>query len=443
MTRSCLFGVLLLLLLGCHSAKKTTTEVPAFSDTVTSITTPPAIPPAATGRTDSLLDQFFVQNPQLFDSIILNKLAWNVQVIYTQIDRNEKNEPALRDYFWNVDRNRYFYPASTVKMPVALMALQKLKELGVRGLDRKTTMVTGADYSGQTPVYNDPNTPDGKPNIGQYIKRIFLVSDNDAFNRLYEFVGPAAINENLRKMGYGEAQIRHRVDIALSEDENRHTNPIQFFDATGKLVYSQAAGVDNEVFERRNESLGKAFYKWGKLVNEPMDFSTKNRIALEDLHNILKSIYFPGAMQPAQRFNIYPDDYKLVYKAMSQYPTESRFPTYDTTEFYSAYCKFFMMGADPKAVPRPGLRIFNKVGDAYGFLLDVAYVVDFENKIEFMLSIVMYCNEDNILNDDHYDYERIGYPFFKNISEKIYQYELHRPRKYAPDLNSLRFDYQR
>jgi len=30
--------------------------------------------------------------------------------------------------------------------------------------------------------------------------------------------------------------------------------------------------------------------------------------------------------------------------------------------------------------------VFNKPGWTYGFLTDVAYVVDFKNKVEFMLS---------------------------------------------------------
>jgi hypothetical protein len=48
-------------------------------------------------------------------------------------------------------------------------------------------MITDHVQSGQTPVYNDPTTPDGKPTIEHYIKKILMVSDNDAYNRLYEF----------------------------------------------------------------------------------------------------------------------------------------------------------------------------------------------------------------------------------------------------------------
>ena len=147
--------------------------------------------------------------------------------------------PEFTDHYFNVNDSSYFYPASTVKLPVAILALQKLNELKITGLDKNSTMITEADHSGQTEVYNDPSSPDGRPTIEHYIKKILLVSDNDAFNRLYEFLGQEYINNTLHKMGYKEVQIIHRLDISLTEDENRHTNPVRFFDTSGKLIYEK------------------------------------------------------------------------------------------------------------------------------------------------------------------------------------------------------------
>jgi hypothetical protein len=77
------------------------------------------------------------------------------------------------------------------------------------------------------------------------------------------------------------------------------------------------------------------------------------------------------------------------------------------------------------------------VGDAYGFLLDIAYVMDPEKKVEFMLSAVIYCNSDGILNDSKYDYDTIGFPFYKNLGQLIYNYELKRKKAFLPNLDPI------
>jgi hypothetical protein len=100
------------------------------------------------------------------------------------------------------------------------------------------------------------------------------------------------------------------------------------------------------------------------------------------------------------------------------------------------------LGSQKGAIPK-NIRIFNKVGDAYGQLTDVAYIVDFEKKIEFFLSATIYCNKDGILNDDHYDYETIGFPFMKQLGQVIYHLELKRKRKIIPDLSPFIFDYHK
>ena len=126
---------------------------------------------------------------------------------------------------------------------------------------------------------------------------------------------------------------------------------------------------------------------------------------------------------------------------MSELPYESGHPHYDTTEFFPSYCKFFMFRAGKSPIPSY-IRIFNKPGWSYGFLTDAAYIVDFSHQVEFMVSAVIYVNSDGVLNDDKYEYEETGWPFFKEIGNIIYSYELGRKRKYAPVLDKFRMHYQ-
>jgi hypothetical protein len=312
--------------------------------------------------------------------------------------------------------------------------------LQVPGLNSNATMMTDSNFSGQTPVYNDPSSPNGRPTIAHYIKKILLVSDNDAFNRLYEFLGQEYINNTLHKMGYSSVQIIHRLQISLSEEQNRHTNPVSFYDTSGKLIYSKPDEISRLVYASRDTKMGTGFYRGGLLVNEPFDFSKKNRITLLELHQVMRSVLFPDAVPDRQRFNLTKEDYVFLYKYMSMTPLESISPHYDANEYWDTYVKFLFYGNE-KVNPDPSIRIFNKVGDAYGFLTDVAYIVDYKNNIEFMLSATIHCNSDGIFNDDKYDYEKTGFPFMKQLGQAIYDHELKRERKYKPDLSSFRFNY--
>lgn len=399
------------------------------------------LPASAVDFTDDFLATLLKKYPGYFDSLIAKKDEYHIQIIYTQINRDKKNNPLFTDHYFNIS-GKYFYPASTVKLPIAILALQKLNELHVDGLDMNTTMITEAAYDGETGVYNDPTTADGRPTIGHYIKKIFLTSDNDAANRLYEFLGQEYINNTLHKMGYEDAQIIHRLNISITEAQNRHTNQVKFFDAANKLIYEKPLQESKLVYAVRNDMAGKGYYKGSELITAPFDFSKKNRLALTDLHNILKSIYFPGQVSANHRFNLTQDDYNFLRKSMSTVPSESVYPTYDTAEYPEGYVKFLLCGGS-KEKTGPGIRIFNKPGDAYGFLTDVAYIVDFKKKIEFMCSATIYCNADGILNDDKYDYDTIGLPFMKHLGQVIYDCELKRKHKYKPDLSSIVFNYDK
>lgn len=391
------------------------------------------------GLTHTYLADLLKQHPDRFQKILSNP-DHKVQIIYTQIDRRKNGKAEFVDHYFNMNDSVYFYPASTVKLPVAILALQKLNELKIAGLDMNTMMVTEASYSGQTEVYNDPSSPDGRPTIEHYIKKILLVSDNDAFNRLYEFLGQEYINKTLHKMGYHDVQIIHRLEISMTEDENRHANPVKFFDTSGTLIYEKPLQHSQLAYAQRNTKMGKGFYRRGELIHEPFEFSKKNRMSITTLHSIVRTVMFPEAVPKKQRFNLTENDYEFLRKYMSMTPLESGSPIYDRENYWDNYVKFLFYGAD-KSTAKDGIRIFNKVGDAYGFLIDAMYFTDQTNKVEFMLSAVIHCNSDEIFNDNKYDYDTIGFPFMKDLGQVIYEHELKRVKKVIPGLERFKYNY--
>lgn len=359
--------------------------------------------------------------------------SFQCQIIYTQINRNRHNQPSFTHFYYDVDASRYFNPASTVKMPLAFLALEKLNGIGV---NKYTPLYIDSAFTGQTRVTADTSSASGLASIAHYIKKVFLVSDNDAYNRLYEFVGQQTIHEKLWAKGYKDIRIVRRF-TAMSEEGNRHTNPFRFV-KDGKLVYTQPPAYSTLQYDYSQPHLvGTGHWNASdSLITQPMDFTRHNNVPLASLQQLLQSVLFPLSVPAKQRFNLTEDDYRFLYRCMSELPSESKHPSYDTSEYFDSYTKFFLFKAGRGKIP-PYIRVFNKTGWSYGYLTDVAYIADFEHKVEFMLSGVIYVNRDGILNDNKYEYDEIGYPFFKAVGDIIYRYELARRRKYTPGLQQF------
>lgn len=393
-------------------------------------------------KTDPLMERILQgDTSSILKKIIREPEKYRIQIIYTQIDRDAGNWPVFTNYYYHVSRDLYFYPASTVKLPLALLSLEKLNRMPVLGVDKFTRMQYDSNYSGQQVLVKDSSSETGYPSIAQFIRKAFLISDNDAFNRMYEFVGQEALNRRLHSMGFQDTRIVRQF-MPLTESENRHTNAIRFLDSGGGLIYLQPPAYNKDSFEFLPPAkIGKGYLDaFDSLVSKPMDFTRHNRIPLEDLQQILQSALFPLSVPQTKRFHLNPADYLFLYQYLSQYPSETPYPKYDTAAFFDSYAKFYFLQGGHQ-IP-DYIRVFNKAGWAYGFLTDVSYIVDFKNHIEFMLTATVYANEDGILNDNQYEYETVALPFLYRIGQDIYQYDLHRRRKHQPDLKAFTLKYE-
>ena len=155
------------------------------------------------------------------------------------------------------------------------------------------------------------------------------------------------------------------------------------------------------------------------LIEETFDFSFKNYYPIRTQHEILKRLIFPEQYDDKETFHLGMKERELLLKAMWSPP---RLQSYIEEEYHDGYGKFFMYGDTIKRIPE-NIKIYNKVGYAYGTLTDCAYIVDHANGVEFFLTATILVNENGIFNDDQYEYESIGIPFLAALGRALYRFE--------------------
>ena len=355
--------------------------------------------------------------------IMQNEAAHEVQILYTQIARDEEGNPQFTPYRYGLGGDHYFYPASTAKLPVAILALQKINALQQQGIaiTKETPFRIDDPQTGAPIAVSDSTAQDGRLTMAHLIKKIFLVSDNDAYNYLFDFLGVDYINAELKSKGLSETALYHKF---LAGADNKRTWEYLFYSGADTLYHQPPILSLWEGHHKRLKGVlkGKGYLQDGKQVDSPMDFSQKNRISLTDLNGILMRIIFPEHFAADARFGLTSEDLEFLRFWMSRNTLESTYPNYADAAHWDSYVKFFIYG-DRKGAMTDAVRISNKVGYAYGTLTDVAYVKDTENDIEFMLTATVLVNENQIFNDNVYEFESKGIPFLAALGREIHAYE--------------------
>ena len=347
--------------------------------------------------------------------------SYEVQILFTRIHRDSLGLPKFERHTFQENSKQYFYPASTVKLPVAILALQKIRKLQSQGIPIKADTPFTVLYSENVIKKTDSTHPKNKLTIAHLIKKIFLVSDNMAFNYLFDFIGRDDANKVIHNIGITNFNLSHK----FSDSVNKNSTPrFIFFNQKGDTLYNQAPIISNQKIKNTHLDgvlKGKGYVKDGTVIEEPMDFSEKNYASIVALHQILERIIFPKVFSGNEQFNIEPEDYFFLRYWMSRTPNEVTIPFYDRETFFDSYCKFFIYG-DKKGEMTNNTRIYNKVGLAYGTITDLAYVKD-RNGIEFFLTATILTNKNEIFNDNAYEYDQLGIPFLAALGREIYQFE--------------------
>ncbi len=361
------------------------------------------------------LEKLSKSKNDLLKPVFDNAEKYELQILYTQINRKPNGEIEFKDFEYRVSDSAYFYPASSVKLPVAALALEKLREL------RNSEQI---GISRNSPYYIEGDSV--KHSISRDIEAVFAVSDNEAFNRLFEFLGQDYINNKLEQKGLNPVSISHRLSVG--DALKTETIPLIFEILENSNTSTFRLPVTNNLsatpLNMKGIQKGIGFIQNDTLVEGAFDFSLKNYFPLRSQHQLMKQLMFPEKFPENKRFNLDEGDREFLLNSMNQTPREAG---YDPEEYYDSYVKFFLYGDAKNAIPDE-IEIHNKIGQAYGTLTETAYITNASKEVEFLLSATVLVNKNGIFNDNNYEYESIGIPFFAALGREIYELELNRKK---------------
>ena len=354
-----------------------------------------------------------MKNDNFLTEILKNKEEYEIQIAYTEISRNKDGEPIFKDFEFQVDENKYFYPASTIKLPIVVLTLDKINELRSSGIDitLKSKILISSNHSKKNEIQLDTIT-----SFQNLIADVFLVSDNYSSNILIDFIGYNYFNTKMSQAGLKNTYLNHKFnpDPYVNIDWLIQTVDKQLISSNQDQIIVTASQNISGLKKGENK------FQDGSIVSGSLDFSQKNRHSIRDMHNLLKRIIFPSKLDKENVFNLNVEDYDFLRYWMSRYTYEDLGDKFrNDKKYFDSYNKFFIHGKDT-VVNNRNIRVYNKLGQAYGTSIDNAYIRNYQDDIEFFLTATIYTNKNKTINDNIYEYDQTAIPFLSKFSQSIY-----------------------
>lgn len=368
--------------------------------------------PASSAANDPLAAALAaLSNDARFRAVLANPAQFRLQAILSwPTPTGWKTAKFRAGAEWNA-------PASMVKLPLAILTLRRLAEREL-ALSTELRIINPPECAADSAQLREFES------ISRSIERMLIVSDNGAFNRLLEFVGMQRVNTELVQNGFGEALIQARlgsctpVDNARGRDfELRQYNGIYAGMPSSEVQRSHHA--PRPPSHGQNVQIGDAYLDFAdQRVEGPRDFGLSNHFSIFDSHRIMCNLADQAAFPEPLLDSLSTAHRRYLLQILRTLPRQA-LPPYPQVEYPDSYGKFLLWGDRADLMPE-NLQIANKIGEAYGFLHDSAWISQIgAQPINCVLSASIYVNADGVLNDNKYEYEALGIPFLAELGRQV------------------------
>jgi hypothetical protein len=397
-------------------------DAPAPSAQPVATATPAEPPIAPTQALPEVRDDGWVESvlheAGAFEPLLGDPARYRLQILVTEVRPGAK-QPHLVTHGYRADAE-FFFAASAIKTFASVAALRKLATMDGDGVDLDTPLaLCRRDREDCDRTTDRTNQPDQTITLGHELRKMHLVSNNAAFNRLYDFVGHREINEDLRAIGFDSLRLRHRMG---EQHSLGRITPRMEMRGSGDVVVipRRESSLEDPPTDRPGIRVGVAYYGRGhRRIDEPRDFSRKNYVSMVDLHRLQLALLEPETQTGAlPDLGLEPEHRAFLLAAMTENPEESDNPRFSSPRLVGARYKLMSQGI-ARVLDLSRIRYVNKPGRAYGFHIENAYVEDTRTGRAFFVTAGLYVNENGVINDNHYEYDSISRPFFKDLGEAL------------------------
>lgn len=335
------------------------------------------------------------------------------QILYTPLIRDAQGDfqPGVTESF-GLTPKRWFAAASFVKLPLAALLLEALEARGLlQELPRLQLRVDSAHACAPLPDAMAGGLP-----LLRLLRAMLIVSDNRAYNALYELLGSDAIHNRLRELDYPHIRVSSRLGCAGLRP--------------GKLAASLSVGAaarwqspaqpdeQPQAFPFASALKGRAWMENGKLIPGPRDFSTSNFMPLADVHRLMLEL---GSGQPPKTgpgFALSGTSRRLLADTLATLPRDCPDPAYAETDFPDDHGKW-LLPLDSAHRLAPRWHVASKNAQSFGYIGDSAIVHDRVRQRAAAITAMLYVDRDGVLNDGRYAYEEIGRPFLRELGPAL------------------------